>query len=128
MSLPSNTESGYVQFFVYKVPKSNRIALQSLLNRIVGKLKEYGTTRSEFYQLHSKEAFQGFAQIADTFGILPDEELWIELDHYRDRKHRDAVMLDLGTDANAGLLFRRLGPLVSKGYRISMGEFDGMTI
>ncbi len=117
---------GYVQLFVYRVPKTNRDALQSLLRKIANKLREHGTLRSEFYQLYSTEAFQGFTTIANTFTLGPGEELWVELDHYRERAHRDSVMADLAKDTNAGALFRQLGPLVSAGYSIVMGEFEGM--
>ncbi len=119
---------GYVQLFVYRVPDKNRDALQNLLREIVAKLKEHGTLRSEFFRLHSNEAFQGFTSIAKTFITLPGEELWVELDHYREREHRDRVMAELSKDSSAGALFRRLGPLVSERYSIVMGEFDGMVL
>jgi hypothetical protein len=119
---------GYVQFFVYRVPNKNRERLLELLKGIVGRLKEHGTIASEFYQLHSTEAFQGFVTVAGTFAVLPNEELWMELDYYRDRPHRDEVMLSLGKDPGAGQLFRQLRPLVSEGYSIAMGEFDGLAV
>ncbi len=50
----------------------------------------------------------------------------MELDHYRERGHRDRVMASLAKDTGAGALFRQLGPLVSDGYSIVMGEFEGM--
>lgn len=121
-------EIGYVQLFLYRVPKKNCGALQLLLRKIVGKLGEHGTLHSEFYQLHSSEAFKGFTTIARTFANAPDEELWAELDHYTDRTHRDRVMASLAKDESAGALFRQLGPLVSEGYSIVMGEFDGLLL
>ncbi len=125
---PKREDRGYVQLFVYRVPKKNRDTLQSLLENIAGKLRAHGTLRSEFYRLHSAEAFQGFTTIASAFTSLPDEELWVELDHYRERAHRDQVMANLSKDASAGALFRQLGPLVSAGYSIVMGEFEEMTL
>ena len=119
-------EGGYVQLFVYRVPKKNHDPLQKLLQDIVKKLKQHGTLRSEFYSLYSKEAFQGFTTIASTFAALPDEEFWVELDHYKGCDHRDQVMVSLGKDPGAGALFRQLGPLVSQGYSIVMGELEAM--
>jgi uncharacterized protein YbaA (DUF1428 family) len=118
----------YIQLFVYRVPKKNREALQKLLEDIVNKLIEHGTLSSEFYRLYSTEAFQGFMPIASAFAALPEEEFWVELDHYKSRDHRDQVMSDLSKDANAGALFRQLGPLVSYGYKIVMGEFESMPL
>ncbi len=118
----------YVQLFVYRVPKSNRESLRKVLKAIVAKLKEHGLLGSDFYQLHSSEAFQGFTTIANTFSSSLEEELWVELDHYRDRRHRDQVMASLSKDPGAGGLFKQLGPLVSERYSIVMGEFDGMSL
>lgn len=119
-------EKGYVQLFVYRVPEKNRDALMKLLKEIVGKLKNHGTIRSEFFRLHSREAFQGFTPIADELSASAGEELWVELDYYLGREHRDKVMARLGKDASAGALFRQLRPLVSEGYSIVMGEFESM--
>jgi uncharacterized protein YbaA (DUF1428 family) len=124
--MKSEGGEGYVQLFVYRVPESNREALRDLLKQIVQKLRQHGTLNSEFYRLHSNEAFQGFATISSTFDAVPAEELWVELDHYHDRQHRDHVMASLAKDPGAGALFRQLRPLVSKGYTIAMGEFEGM--
>lgn len=127
--LDSDRESGgYVQLFLYRLPKKNREALQSLLRQIADKLREHGTLRSEFYRLHSTEAFQGFTTIAGISTPDSGEELWVELDHYKERGHRDQVMASLSKDASAGALFRQLGPLVNAGYRIVMGEFEGMPL
>jgi uncharacterized protein YbaA (DUF1428 family) len=125
---PRGEEGGYVQLFVYRLRKKNRDALKTLLKEIARKLREHGALRSEFFQLHSKEAFQGFTTVATALSTLADEELWVELDYYRGRGHRDQVMAGLSKDADAGALFRRLGPLVSEGYTIAMGEFDKMNV
>ena len=127
--LDSNRKGGgYVQIFVYKLPNKNRGALQNLLKEIAEKLREHGTLGSEFYQLYSREAFQGFTTMASTFASLPEEELWVELDHYKGRRPRDQVMADLSKDSSVSALFRQLGPLVSTGYSIVMGEFEMMAL
>ncbi len=123
---PEGEDRGYVQLFVYRVPEKNRDELRSLLGKIADKVREHGALRSDFYRLHSTEAFQGFTTIARAFAAVLGEELWVELDHYRERGHRDRVMASLTKDTGAGALFRQLGPLVSDGYSIVMGEFEGM--
>lgn len=124
----SESQEGYVQLFIYRIPRKKRDEMRHLLGEIVEKLTKHGTLRSEFYQLHSNEAFQGFTSIASTFSPATDEELWVELDHYNGRAHRDQVMANLGKDQSAGALFRQLRPLVSEGYSITMGEFLGIRI
>ncbi len=122
----SENGQGYVQLFVYRVPNKDRDAMQKLLKDIADLLMRHGTLYSEFYRVHSPEAFQGFTSILNTFSSTPDEELWIELDHYRGRSHRDQAMAGIGKDPSAGLLFKQLRGLVSEGYSIVMAELDSL--
>lgn len=58
-----------------------------------------GTLYSEFFQLYSKEALQGFTSSAKTYSTLPDEELSLKLDRYKIWDHREHAILDIGRDA-----------------------------
>ena len=115
---------GYVQLFVYRIPKKNHDAIRRLLGEIADLVKKHGALDSDFFQLHSTEAFQGFVSIAGTISAVPDEELWLEMDYYRERSLRDQAMAKIGKDDGAGPLFRQLRGLVSPGYSIVMGEFE----
>ncbi len=122
----SEAGQGYVQLFVYRVPNKDRDAMQKLLKDIADMLMRHGTLYSEFYRVYSPEAFQGFTSILNTFSSTPDEEVWIELDHYKGRSQRDQAMAGIGKDSSAGPLFKQLRGLVSEGYSIVMGELDGI--
>ena len=47
-----------------------------------------------------------FTNIAKTVSANQDEEVWLELNFYRDRKHRDDVMAKMKNDESADPLFR----------------------
>ncbi len=83
---------------------------------------------SAFFQLNSAETLQGFTSIAKTVPIVPDEELWMELDYHKDYSHRDKVVKAVGQGANAGPLFGQLMGLVSQEYSIIMGEFERIRV
>jgi uncharacterized protein YbaA (DUF1428 family) len=117
---------GYVQLFVYRIPSKNQDAMQQLLKEIADLVRKHGSLYSEFYRLHSEEAFQGFTGIRKIIPSPPGEELWLELDHYRGREQRDQAMAAIGKDQTAGPLFKQLRGLVSEGFSIVMGEFDGI--
>jgi uncharacterized protein YbaA (DUF1428 family) len=117
---------GYVQLFVYRVPNKNRDAMQRLLKDIADLVRRHGAMYSEFYRVYSPEAFQGFISILNSFSSSPDEELWIELDHYKGRSERDQAMAGIGKDQSAGPLFKQLRVLVSEGYSIVMAELDSL--
>jgi len=54
--------------------------------------------RFEVFRLGSTEISEGFTNIANTASATPDEEVWLELLSYRDRKHRDEVGAKMQND------------------------------
>src|SRR5215831_12480356 len=101
----SATGGDYAQMFVYRLPKQNHDSLVKLQQKLTSIYRKHGTLRSDFYQLHSNEAFEGFTSLGRTVSAGVQEEVWVELDHYRDVKHRDNVVESVGQDAEAGPLF-----------------------
>jgi hypothetical protein len=93
----------YAQLFVYRIPKKNYDAMLLLQKQLADIYRKHSTLLSEFFQLNSAETFQGFTSIATSVPIVQDEELWVELDHYKDYGHCDKVVKAVGQDANAGL-------------------------
>jgi len=119
---------GHVQLFVYRVPEKNHDAMARLQNQLTRIYEKHGTIRSEFFMLSSEEDFMGFTNIAKTVSAASKEEVWVELDSYRNGKHRDEVVASVGQDEKAGALFGELMGLVSQGYSIVMGDFDRLKV
>jgi uncharacterized protein YbaA (DUF1428 family) len=127
--MSENESAGsYAQLFVYRIPKKNHDAMLLLQKQLTDIYRKHGTLRSEFFQLRYTERFQGFTDIAKTVSAVPEEKVWIDLEHYKNRSHRDQVVDDVGKDANAGPLFGQLMGLVSQGYSIVMGDFDRIRV
>jgi uncharacterized protein YbaA (DUF1428 family) len=118
----------HVQLFVYRIPKKNHDTMIQLQRQLTGIFKKHGILRSEFFQLGDTETFQGFTSIAKTVSADPEEEVWVELESYRDRKHRDDVVAKVTQDANAGPLFGQVMGLITQGYSCIMGEFKRLHI
>ena len=57
--------------------------------------------------MNSKEAFDAITSIAKTPSAGQDEEVWIEADHYRDRKARDKAVGAIMQEPFAGQLSGR---------------------
>lgn len=91
---PKEEETGtHVQLFVYRIPKKNHDAMVQLESQLTAIFRKYGILRSEFFQLSDTKTFEGFTSIAKTISANQDEEeVWVELESYRDRKHRDEVV------------------------------------
>jgi uncharacterized protein YbaA (DUF1428 family) len=119
----------YVQLFVYRLPKKNHHSIVQLETQLTDIFKKYGILRSEFFQLSNDNTFEGFTNIAKAVSADPDsEEVWVELESYRDRKHRDEVIAKIEQDTNAGPLFGQVMGLISQRYSLIMGEFSRLTV
>jgi uncharacterized protein YbaA (DUF1428 family) len=67
---------------------------------------------------------EGLTNIAKTVSANQDEEVWLELILYRDRKHRDDVCAKMQNDESCGSLFRQFMDLVTPGTSCMIGELS----
>lgn len=61
--------------------------------------------RSEFFQVTPGRIFQGFTDLDKAVTAGPEEEVWVELEHYRNFSHMEAVLANISADKAAGPLF-----------------------
>ena len=129
MSKPSITEieqgiGSEVAHFVYRVPKKNHEAMMQLNKQFADIMRKYGASHLIF-QLNNTEApMEGITNIAKTVSANQDEEVWMELIFYRDRKHRDEVGAKMQNDERCGSLFRQFMDLITPGTNCIIGEFS----
>jgi uncharacterized protein YbaA (DUF1428 family) len=76
-------------------------------------MREHGASHS-FFQLNNTEApMEGITKIAKTVSTNQDEEIWLELIFYKDRKHCDDVCTKMQNDESCSSLFRQFMDLVT---------------
>ena len=133
MSKPSITEieqgiGSEVAHFVYRVPKKNHDAMMQLNKQFADIMRKYGAAHLIF-QLNNTEApMEGITNIAKTVSASQDEEVWMELIFYRDRKHRDEVGTKMQNDENMERLYKQSVDLLSPGSSFVMGEFSRLSV
>ena len=133
MSKPSITEieqgiGSEVSHFVYRVPKKNHEAMMQLNKQFADIMRKYGAPHLIF-QLNNTEApMKGITNIAKTVSASQDEEVWMELIFYRDRKHRDEVGTKMQNDENMERLYKQSVDLLSPGSSFVMGEFSRLSV
>ena len=122
-------DANHVQMFLYKIPKQNHDAMFRLQQKLTRILRKNGTLYSEFYQLSYNEPFQGFTNLARTLSAnIEEEEVWVEIDHYKDLDHRNKVVAVAGEDPEAQPLFEEMVNLVSKSNSLVMGELKCLEV
>jgi uncharacterized protein YbaA (DUF1428 family) len=91
-------------------------------------MRKYGAPHLIF-QLNNTEApMDSITNITKTVSANQDDEVWMELIFYRDRKHRDEVCANMQNDESMGRLFQQSLDLVTAGTGFIMGEFSRIRV
>jgi uncharacterized protein YbaA (DUF1428 family) len=133
MSKPSITEieqgiGSEVAHFVYRVPKKNHDAMMQLNKQFADIMRKYGSPHLIFQLNNTDAPMDGITNIAKTVSASQDEEVWMELIFYRDRKHRDEVGTKMQNDENMERLYKQSVDLLSPGSSFVMGEFSRLKV
>jgi uncharacterized protein YbaA (DUF1428 family) len=117
-----------VDHFVYRVPKKNHDAMVQLNKQFAEIMRKYGAPHLIF-QLNNTEApMDGITNITKTVSANQDDEIWMELIFYRDRKHRDEVSANMQNDesmvdfSNSHLIWSLREPDSSWGSSVESGS------
>jgi uncharacterized protein YbaA (DUF1428 family) len=117
-----------VDHFVYRVPKENHDAMMQLNKQFADTMRKYGATHLIF-QLNNTEApMEGITNIAKTMSANKEDEVWMELIFYKDRKHRDEIGTKMRNDERMGSLFKQSLDLVTPGTGFILGEYSRLKI
>jgi uncharacterized protein YbaA (DUF1428 family) len=91
-------------------------------------MRKYGATHLIF-QLNNTEApMEGITNIAKTMSANKEDEVWMELIFYKDRKHRDEIGTKMRNDERMGSLFKQSLDLVTPGTGFILGEYSRLKI
>jgi uncharacterized protein YbaA (DUF1428 family) len=114
---------------IARIPKKNHDAMVRIAKQFNEIFKKHGGLRSEVFQLTNTEApMDDITNIAKTVSANQDEEVWVELQYYRDRKHLEEVTAKFGNDENMERLYKQSVDLLSPGSSFIMGEFNRLEV
>jgi uncharacterized protein YbaA (DUF1428 family) len=117
-----------VDHFVYRVPKKNHDSMVRLNKQFAEIMKKYGAPHLIFQLNNTGAPMEGITNIAKTVLANQDDEVWMELIFYRDRKHKDEVGAKMQNDENMGRLFQQSLDLVTEGTGFIMGQFSRIRV
>jgi|SRR5215208_1319668 len=83
-----------------------------------------GPLYMEFFYLHSKESFGALYQVAKTISANQDDEVWMEIHTYKDRKHSDEVQAKIENDENMKSICGQFGDLMTVDSEEIMEDFS----
>jgi uncharacterized protein YbaA (DUF1428 family) len=114
--------------FIYRVPKKNHDAMMQVNKQFVEVMRKYGAIHL-ILQLNNTEApMEAITNISKTVSATQDDEIWMELIFYKDRKHLDGVNTKMQNDVNMERLFNQSMNLITPGTTFIMGEFSRLGV
>lgn len=131
MSKSDTEEIGSVVWHsISRLPKKkNHDAMVHISKQFDEIFKKYGGLRSEVFQLTKTTVpMEGLITLADIVSANEDEEIWVELQYYRDHTHLEEVIAKFGNDENMERLYKQSVDLLSPGSSFIMGEFNRLKI
>lgn len=117
-----------VQHIVYRVPRKNHDSMLRLCKEASGMFRKNGGLSHEVFQLSNTDVpLGGFASIANIISADKDEEVWMELLHFKDRQHMKEVIAKMEKDERCERSYKQSLDLLTPGAVFILGEFDRLT-
>lgn len=119
--------AGHLEVFLYRVPKKNHDAIEQNLKKFVLWFKENGV-RLEYYQFTNSQTMEGMESIDKALSAAKDEDLWVELQYFRDRKHCDDIYAKMMQDTSLKPVGEEFFGLISQGKSMVTGGFSRLKV
>ena len=116
------SEGRYLQLFLYMVPKKNHDAIAKNLKLFVPWFEKNGVS-IDYYQLGSSEKMEGMEDLAMTLSAAEDEDVWMELQYFRDREHCEDTYSRMMQDKHMEQMGKEFFGLITQGKSLVMGGF-----
>jgi uncharacterized protein YbaA (DUF1428 family) len=138
--MPNNTDSptevetgSYLTAYLYRVPKRNHDVITQNLKKFIPWFEKNGV-RLEYYNLAGRETqevvdssnaagMEGMESIAKTLAA-EDEDIWMELQYFRDHSHCKEVYAKMMTDKSLEPLLNEFFGLITQGRGLITGGFN----
>ena len=116
-----------IQTIIYRFPKKDHDKMVEFSKPFSDLFRKYGVSRWGIFQLSNNENVMEFTNIAKTVSAnLDEEEVWIEIFHYNDKKHKDEVMEKMKNDKNCEQGFQQFMKLITPGSSVIIGDFSNV--
>ena len=123
MSKTKSTQGSHLEAFLYRAPKKNRDAVAQNLKKFVPWFEKHGVGIA-YYRLGDSRTMEGMEDVATTISATKDEDIWMEIQYFRDRKHSDEVYKEMMKDKELEALATEFFSLVTQGKSLIAGSFD----
>jgi uncharacterized protein YbaA (DUF1428 family) len=117
-------DGSVVEIFLYRAPKKNHDSLVRLNKKSLDFFMKYGALKFEVFIIHNRENMMDFVNLAKTISANDDEEVWLEIQSYKNSQHVKEFIDKMKDDKSMETLYKEFMDLVTPGSVVSFGGFD----
>jgi uncharacterized protein YbaA (DUF1428 family) len=116
-----------IQTVIYRFPKKDHNKMVEFSKPFTDIFRKYGVSRWGIFQLNNTKNDMEFTNLAKTVSAnLDEEEVWIEIFHYNDKKHKEEVIQKMKNDKNCEQGFQQFMKLITAGSSVIIGDFSSV--
>ena len=115
---------GQVAIFLYRAPKKNHDALVKINKHSHDFFMKHGVSKFEVFNLNSRENMMDFVNLSKTITANNDEDVWLEIQSYRDAKHVQEFMKSMEGDKSGDEMYKEFMKLITPGSIVTFGDFS----
>lgn len=114
---------GHVEIFLYRAPKKNHDGMVEV-NRLSREFFiKHGASSFEVFCLENRENMMEFVNLSKTISATQEEEVWLEIQSYRDAEHVKEFTAKMQGDKSIEPLYKQFMELITPGSVVSFGGF-----
>lgn len=115
------------RLYVYRVPKKNHDAMLQISRQFIDMFRKH-VCHARSFQLDSTETSEGFTSMADAVSAYEDDEIWLDMESYRNRIHMNDVVSKIESDEGALSLMKQYLDLLTPGSRPIREQFSRLKV
>jgi uncharacterized protein YbaA (DUF1428 family) len=119
----NNKNYSYSEFMIARSPKRNYEVLTALEKKS-SEMFEKEKVYYELFRLAVNTSWEGFENISKSVSASTDEDVWITIMSYKDKKHRDEFVAKMSNDKECQQGYEEWARLLSPSSKVITGEFD----
>jgi uncharacterized protein YbaA (DUF1428 family) len=86
-SLNQKVPSNNIEIFLYRAPKKNHDEMMEVNRQSRDFFMKHGASNFEVFSLTNREDIMEFVNLSKTISASDEEEVWLEIQSYRDNEH-----------------------------------------
>ena len=115
---------GQVAIFLYRAPKKNHDAMMEVNRKSKDFFMKHGASNFEVFSLENSENIMEFVNLSKTISASEEEEVWLEIQSYRDAEHVKEFSKSMEGDTSMEPLYKEFMQLITPGSVVSFGGFN----